>query len=379
MSRTIQPFNPKCFNNHMGLWLIEPMFFNRAFQALKAGVMKALPQIHRDALENPPTVKAAGTFEGPQGEESRMYAFTNGVAVIEVNGPMMKGESKYGDSCSTIMTRMALRQAGRDPGCTSVLMLFDSPGGTVAGTEDLANDVIALKNSKPVYGHVNDMCASAALWIATQCTKLSANATALVGSIGTLSVVEDTSKKMEMEGTRVIVVSTGEMKGSFTEGAPVSDAQIAYLQEIINQTNEFFLKGVATGRSMDIRNVRKAATGEMYLAGKAKDLGLIDSVQSADTTLQQMSQKFSPKKKESSQAVNDPFGIDADLVRVKNKKGPSESTTGMDSGTGGDSDTTGVGEDTTGEKKAVVEKKIATQSEVTDIDLRLHGVKIIKK
>lgn len=288
----------KCFSNHMGLWLIEPMFFQKAFQAAKSGLMPILRQWDESDADDAVKSKLTSysTFEGPNGTENRMYQVSNGIALISMYGPMMKGDSKFGDVCSTVQTRLALRQTLRDPEAKATLLIMDSPGGTVAGTEELGNDVSSISSQKPVHAHVEDMSASANYWIASQCASISANATALVGSLGTLSVVEDTSKKMEMEGTTVHVVSTGPMKGSFTEGAPVTEEQLKYLQGIINDTNMFFMRAVADGRKMDIRSVNKAATGEMYIAGKAKELGLIDNVRSSDETLAAMNKSYSNKK-----------------------------------------------------------------------------------
>lgn len=294
------PITAKCFNNHMGLWLIDPLFFNKAFDAIKSGLMPALKK-----AEAPLIPVSASSFEGPNGQENRMYSISNGIALIDMYGPMMKGESKWGDTCSTVSTRLQLRQISRDPDVRAVMLIIDSPGGTVAGTDDLGKEVASLNNTKPVYAHVDDQCASAALWVASQCANISANQTAMVGSIGTLSIVHDTSKKMELEGTKVFVVSTGDLKGAFAEGTQVTPDMVDYLKGIVNDTNEFFLKAVATGRKMDIRNVRKAATGEMFMADKAKDIGLIDSIRSADDTLAVMTQKYAPKKMATKAEVSD--------------------------------------------------------------------------
>ena len=316
MNKLILPFTRNCFNNHMGMWLIEPMFFTKAFQAVKAGLMPKLKSWDEsdqdDAIEK--KMASVTTFKNESGQdEQRMYQTAGNIAVIGMFGPMMKAESKWGDTCSTIATRQALRQTVRDPEVSASLIIMDSPGGTVAGTEELANDIASVSSKKPVHAHVEDMCASACMWAASQCESVSANATGLIGSLGTLSVVEDTSKKMEMEGTKVYVISTGPIKGAFTDGAPVTDAQLNYLQGIVNDTNDFFMRAVASGRKMDIRSVRNAATGEMYMANKAKEIGLIDHVRSADDTLLSMNKSFGKKSASKAQVT----GIDARLRLAK--------------------------------------------------------------
>lgn len=62
----------------------------------------------------------------------------------------------------------------------------------MAGTDDLARDVKAASRAKPLWAHIEDMGASAAYWVASQASKITANSeTALVGSIGTLQVIHD--------------------------------------------------------------------------------------------------------------------------------------------------------------------------------------------
>ncbi len=293
--------NLKCFNNHLGNWLIEPRFFQNAVRAIKDGTWTL-------RAEEPQPRADLGQFEGPRGKEQRAYALQSGVALIELDGPLMKGYSKFGGS-STMAARQQLRQAQRDPECNSIMLLIDSPGGTVAGTEDLAADVSATNKMKPVHCQVSDQCASAAYWVASQCSKIFANSTALVGSIGTLAVIEDTSRKAELEGVKVHVISTGDLKGAFTEGAPVTAEALAYMQGIVDQTNEFFLAGVASGRNMDKRNVKKAATGETFLASVAKDMGLIDGIQSADETLSGLVKSYGPKPKKQMSATEAGVGM----------------------------------------------------------------------
>jgi ClpP class serine protease len=61
------------------------------------------------------------------------------------------------------MTRDAVRQATRDPEVKGIYVRVDSPGGTVAGTGDLAEAIAAAAKVKPTHARVEDKAASAAL------------------------------------------------------------------------------------------------------------------------------------------------------------------------------------------------------------------------
>jgi signal peptide peptidase SppA len=232
---------------------------------------------------------------------SRRYQLSKGgVAVIDIAGSMMKGESSLGESASTIAVRRAVRQAAADDECSAILLRIDSPGGTVSGTGDLADDVAAASNKKPVYAYCEDLCCSAAYWVASQCDKVFANATALVGSIGTYGVIEDSSGAAEQQGIKVHVVKAGAFKGAGVEGTAVTDDQLAMIQERIDKTNEHFVRGVAKGRKLSLATTRELADGRAHIAADAVKNGLIDGVQSFDDTLAQLSSKSRPKSSSTS-------------------------------------------------------------------------------
>lgn len=79
----------------------------------------------------------------------------------------------------------------------------------MAGTKELADDVAAVDAVKPVHAYLEDAGASAAYWIASQARTVTANAMAMVGSLGTFTVLYDLSKSAEMDGVQGAGVVTG--------------------------------------------------------------------------------------------------------------------------------------------------------------------------
>lgn len=254
---------PHCFANHMGLYLCQPAWLMQAVALVRAG---AYPLI--DA--RPPTPR-----------ERLYHVGTDGVAVIPMSGPLFKGGSKF-SSASTVDTRRAVRQARDDPDVRGILLHIDSPGGHVAGVQELADEVKATDKVKPVHAHLDDLGASAAYWVASQARHVTANATAQVGSIGVIAIVDDTSGAAELEGVKVHVVATAERKGDFAPGVPVSDDALAALREEVADTHEHFLAAVSRGRGMRGKRLEAVADGRTWIASKAYGLGLIDAVASED-------------------------------------------------------------------------------------------------
>lgn len=234
------------------------------------------------------------------------------VAVVGLHGTLMKHVSSMDDGTSTVAARRQIRAAADDPEVSGILLHIDSPGGTVSGTKDLADDIAAAAKRKPVYAYIEDLGASAAYWLASQATKVFAGPTALVGSIGTYGVVYDLSAMAAMQGIKVHVVRAGSFKGAGEPGTPVTHEQLAELQHRVNELNDFFIRGVAEGRRMSLARVRDLADGRVHIAADAAQMGLIDSVQSLDDTFNQLSQ--ASYKRKSTMATAEPVQIAATLA-----------------------------------------------------------------
>jgi signal peptide peptidase SppA len=242
--------------------------------------------------QNPP--RQSG-YDDSRGGGGRGYQLQNGTAFIVLSGPLMKHASSLSDGTSTVEARRAIRAAVNDDAVTNICVVFDScPGGTAAGTEDLADDVAWAAKRKPTYAQVNDLCASAGYWIASQCEKIFATPSSLVGSIGTYMVVTDMSEAAAKEGIKVHVVRSAEFKGLGVPGSVVTDEHLEHVQQTVNDLNARFLKAVRTGRGLDASAVEQIADGRVHIAAKARSKGLIDGVQSLDDTLKQLRSQTKP-------------------------------------------------------------------------------------
>lgn len=210
------------------------------------------------------------------------YSNSNGVAELRLSGVLLKYDDGFGAMTSTVAARETVRAMRTDPSVKAVLLIIDSPGGTVGGSYDLADEVAALSKVKPVTAFVEDLGASAAYLIASQARSISANRTALVGSIGTYSVVFDTSAQFASAGIRTVVTRSGQFKGAGVPGSPVTAAQEAEFQKVVDGLNGNFVTAVSTGRRMNRASVLSLADGRVFLAGEAVKNGLIDRVETLD-------------------------------------------------------------------------------------------------
>ena len=266
-------------SQYVGKYAMEP----QCFAAVHATVRQMNLQLHLDAQR---TRQALDDGETQHPGRSRGYALRDGVALVDLAGPMTKYGSSLSAGAATVQLRRALRLARNDPAVTAGLLTIDSPGGTVDGTADLADDIAAFAAAKPLVAHVSDLCASAAMWAGSQAPTLLAGRSAWVGSIGVYMVVNDLSQAYKAEGVMTYVVKTGAMKAAGVPGTEITAEQLAMWQSECDTIHAAFVADVARGRRMPAARIAALADGKVYPATQALELGLIDAIATIDEAFQ---------------------------------------------------------------------------------------------
>jgi len=283
-------------DQYFGPWAIEEERFRAAVERIGQMDLRAHVELQMARGKGEPSLDAPVTKIGAGGDK---------IAIVELSGPLMKQVSSLSGGTSTVQARAQIHRAARDDSVAAIVLRIDSPGGTVSGTQDLADEVAAAAKRKPVVAYIEDLGASAAYWIASQASKVyAANKTTLVGSIGTYAVLYDMSARAAMLGVKVHVIRAGDHKGAGTPGTEITPEQLARWQTIVGSLNEQFLQGVAQGRKLPLARVQQLATGDVHVGEAAQALGLIDGVQSFDATLAQLIPKKSTKGKAMSESTN---------------------------------------------------------------------------
>jgi signal peptide peptidase SppA len=229
---------------------------------------------------------------GDEGADTEMkYQVVDGVAVLALDGPLTKDLYCGGmfGGVSTVLARRALQKASRDTSVRSILLRISSPGGQVSGTNELATEVARIASSdKRCVAYAEDICCSAAYWVASQANEVYANATATVGSIGTYMVMYDTSKRYEANGVKVHVIGSGDMKGAGEPGTKITDAMLEKWRANILDINAHFVNAVKVGRGLSPERAAELATGETWIGDKSVANKLVDGVKSFDDVLNDM-------------------------------------------------------------------------------------------
>lgn len=216
----------------------------------------------------------------------------NGIARIPLRGVITKGASIYSElfgGSSTIATKLAVRAARMDKDIKVIALMVDSPGGSVDGIVELADEVYAARQNKRVVVQADGMMASAAYWVGSQGDELYASRTDLIGSLGVRQTLYDMSKAFSDEGIKPIVVDTSPedrpYKSAGEMGTEITDKQIADFQRIVDAFGNEFRSAIMRGRGMSEDQVDAVFDGRVWLGEEAQSLGLINGIQTGEVTL----------------------------------------------------------------------------------------------
>ena len=216
-------------------------------------------------------------------DRPRMEIRAGGLGVVPVRGMITRAaaEIRYWWGAAAVSPDEVsedLRAALEDPRVQTIVLDVDSPGGTISGVPDLADALHAAAQQKKLCAFGDELVCSAAYWLASQADSITTTQATEVGSIGVYRVLYDASRAYEDRGVKVVVVRSGEHKGVGVFGAPLSDAQIAVEQELIDRAADMFIAAVSRGRDMPEDQARQLATGRSWFAAQAVSSGLIDSI-----------------------------------------------------------------------------------------------------
>lgn len=204
------------------------------------------------------------------------------VVVVGVRGPLEAHGGGFFDSYEQIVGRVVEACSGSS---RTVVLRIDSPGGDVAGMLDAAQAIRTRCTAagKRLIAYVDGKACSAAYALACVADQIVVDAGALVGSIGVISARLDVSAQAAAIGMKVALVTSGERKADGHPHSPITDAELAEQQTIVDALASAFFDHVAAHRKLNAAAVagleaRTFAGGASIAAGLADAVGTFDSV-----------------------------------------------------------------------------------------------------
>ncbi|MCG3659940.1 signal peptide peptidase SppA [Aliarcobacter butzleri] len=190
-----------------------------------------------------------------------------------------------------------IEKAKTDTNIKGVLLVVDSPGGSVAPSVEVAYAIKELKQIKPVVVYASGVIASGSYYASIWADKIIANPGSMVGSIGVIMQGVNTKELMDKIGIQTQTVKAGKYKESGTPTRKWTEFEEKQLQSVIDDTYNMFITDVATARNLDIKNYTSFADAKIFTSKQAKDVGLVDEVANitvAQKTLAELSKVENP-------------------------------------------------------------------------------------
>lgn len=172
---------------------------------------------------------------------------------------------------------MDLRKLRDDETIKAVILRVNSPGGSAFASEQIWNEVVKLKEKKPVIVSMGDYAASGGYYISCAADTIIAQPNTITGSIGIFGMFPNPHKfindKLKMN---VETVKTNKLADFGSMFRPFNNDERAIMQQYINQGYATFIKRCADGRDMNTSDIEAVAQGRVWTGEMALELGLID-------------------------------------------------------------------------------------------------------
>jgi len=223
-------------------------------------------------------------------DAERRYEIIDGVAFIPIQGVIAKRMnlfSRISGGVSTQLVGQDIKEALDDEGITGIILDIDSPGGTVDGTEELANIIYEGRDKKPIITYSDGLMASAAVWIGSAAHEIYiSGATVEVGSIGVVSTHVDYSEYEKKLGIKTTEIYSGKYKRIVSQYRPLSEEGEQTMQDLTDYVYTVFVDVIAKHRGTDSETVLKdMADGRIFIGQQAVNAGLVDGIMGLDAIL----------------------------------------------------------------------------------------------
>ncbi|MCX5920076.1 MAG: signal peptide peptidase SppA [Candidatus Melainabacteria bacterium] len=249
------------------------------------------------------------------------------LALIRLDGAIDSSASEGGifaEEAGAQQVRKALDAAAKDDKVKGVLLIVNSPGGTVGMSQELNYAVKRLKKTKPVVVSVTDMCASGGYYTAVAADKIVVNEGSLIGSIGV--IIHATNMKRLLSdklGIDDMTIKSGKFKDILSQSRPMREDERVLLQKLVDESYQAFLRTVLEGRLDKVAPAEKAALearlrafadGRVTNGSDAVKIGIADEVgdwHDAKETLNKLALTFFNLKSDTKLEL-EPFSTSSD-------------------------------------------------------------------
>jgi protease-4 len=204
------------------------------------------------------------------------------IAVVDVNTPLtvegmeatLFSEGYPGsDDLAAVFNMLDKRED-----VAAVVIVFNSPGGSVVATREVYSSVKAM--DKPTVSYFREVAASGAYYIAAGTDHIVSEPNALTGSIGVVATFTDMSGLFENLGVNVTAVTSGAHKDIGNPARPMTESEYNITKALVDEVFSEFKQIILDNRANRLDPVLfpQALDGRILSGRQAKSAGLVDEL-----------------------------------------------------------------------------------------------------
>jgi protease-4 len=206
---------------------------------------------------------SAGSKFGKKGEGR--------IGVVSVNGVILKSKP----------TIELLIEAEEDKNIDAIIVRIDSPGGAVAPTQEIFNELRRIDEIKPVYASFGSIAASGGYYIGAAARKIYASPGTLTGSIGVIMNFANLEKLFEFIKIKPEVIKSGNFKDIGNSAREMTVKEKELMNNLVKNVHQQFINDILSQRKERLNyDIDQLAQGQIFSGEQAKEYGLVDELQS---------------------------------------------------------------------------------------------------
>lgn len=190
------------------------------------------------------------------------------VALVRIEGPIVDSKNAIDE----------IKGYAKDLSIKAIVLRVDSPGGAVAPSQEIYEEVRKAVSKKKVVVSMGSVAASGGYYISSPASRIIANPGTLTGSIGVIMEIPNIEGLMNKVGVKTEVIKSGKHKDIASIFRGMGKEERMILQGVLDDVHEQFIKAVAEGRKMLPDDVRRLADGRVFTGRQALEVGLVDEL-----------------------------------------------------------------------------------------------------
>lgn len=247
----------------------------------------------------------------------KIISNVNRIAVMELQGTIVSSAENnfFSNEANASTLYKSLQIAGEDKDIKGVIVKINSPGGTVAMSQNIYNQIMKIRQKKPVIALLDDVAASGGYYIASAADRIIAQEGTMTGSIGViLSFMDYHNLLANKLSVNSVVIKSGKFKDIGSSTRAITQEEKDLLQNIVNDSYSQFIEAITKGRIerkdnysvkktiLSYDNLKKNADGRVFTGRRAKITGFVDEIGDIDTATTMIEKMAKEKFKNNNQA-----------------------------------------------------------------------------